>query len=542
MTNTIADITQDSEVIMLVGSNPEHAHPVIGMQIRQAVQRGAKLIVVDPRDIDLSRQADIHLKLRPGTNIAFANGMMHIFIEEDLIDHEFIEKRTEHFEEIKKVVAEYTPERVAEICRIDPDKLREAARLYAKAKTAPVIYCLGVTEHHTGTHGVISLSNMVMMVGKFGKRGCGLNPLRGQNNVQGACDMGADPKQFPGYQNLDIPEVMDKFEKAWGPKLNHEIGTKATECFGKMTTGEIRGLFIFGEDPMRTDPNTRHVLRALSSLDFLVVDELFMTETAKLADVILPGRSYAEKEGTFTNTERRVQRVRKAVEIEGETREDTWIFTEIMNRMGYPQPHLTAAEIMDEIASVTPNFAGISHERLDSTEVAGRGLQWPCRSKDKPGTEIMHVGKFARGLGCFIPTRHIPSMELPDEDYPIIMMTGRILYHYNACAMTDKVDGLNEMAPDSFIELNTEDAEKLEVRDGDMVNVSSRRGKIQARAVVSEKTNPGECWMPFHYIGGANWLTSDALDSISKTPEYKVCTVKVEKIPESDYMREMSCV
>ncbi|ERL20989.1 formate dehydrogenase subunit alpha family protein [Oribacterium sp. oral taxon 078 str. F0263] len=542
MTNTIADITQDSEVIMLVGSNPEHAHPVIGMQIRQAVQRGAKLIVVDPRDIDLSRQADIHLKLRPGTNIAFANGMMHIFIEEDLIDHEFIEKRTEHFEEIKKVVAEYTPERVAEICRIDPDKLREAARLYAKAKTAPVIYCLGVTEHHTGTHGVISLSNMVMMVGKFGKRGCGLNPLRGQNNVQGACDMGADPKQFPGYQNLDIPEVMDKFEKAWGTKLNHEIGTKATECFGKMTTGEIRGLFIFGEDPMRTDPNTRHVLRALSSLDFLVVDELFMTETAKLADVILPGRSYAEKEGTFTNTERRVQRVRKAVEIEGETREDTWIFTEIMNRMGYPQPHLTAAEIMDEIASVTPNFAGISHERLDSTEVAGRGLQWPCRSKDKPGTEIMHVGKFARGLGCFIPTRHVPSMELPDEDYPIIMMTGRILYHYNACAMTDKVEGLNEMAPDSFIELNTEDAEKLEVRDGDMVNVSSRRGKIQARAVVSEKTNPGECWMPFHYIGGANWLTSDALDSISKTPEYKVCTVKVEKIPESDYMREMSCV
>lgn len=542
MTNTIADITQDSEVIMLVGSNPEHAHPVIGMQIRQAVQRGAKLIVVDPRDIDLSRQADIHLKLRPGTNIAFANGMMHIFIEEDLIDHEFIEKRTEHFEEIKKVVAEYTPEKVAEICRIDPDKLREAARLYAKAKTAPVIYCLGVTEHHTGTHGVISLSNMVMMVGKFGKRGCGLNPLRGQNNVQGACDMGADPKQFPGYQNLDIPEVMDKFEKAWGTKLNHEIGTKATECFGKMTTGEIRGLFIFGEDPMRTDPNTRHVLRALSSLDFLVVDELFMTETAKLADVILPGRSYAEKEGTFTNTERRVQRVRKAVEIEGETREDTWIFTEIMNRMGYPQPHLTAAEIMDEIASVTPNFAGISHERLDSTEVAGRGLQWPCRSKDQPGTEIMHVGKFARDLGCFIPTRHIPSMELPDEDYPIIMMTGRILYHYNACAMTDKVEGLNEMAPDSFIELNTEDAEKLEVRDGDMVNVSSRRGKIQARAVVSEKTNPGECWMPFHYIGGANWLTSDALDSISKTPEYKVCTVKVEKIPESDYMREMSCV
>jgi NAD-dependent formate dehydrogenase, alpha subunit len=536
MTNTIADITQDSDVIMLVGANPEHAHPVIGMQIRQAVQNGTKLIVVDPRDIDLSKQADIHLKLRPGTNVAFANGMMNIFIEEDLIDHEFIEKRTEGFEAVKEAVKEYTPEKVAKICNIDADQLREAARMYAKAKAAPVLYCLGVTEHHTGTQGVLSLSNMVMMVGKFGRPGCGLNPLRGQNNVQGACDMGADPKQFPGYQNLDIPEVMEKFEKSWGVELNHNIGTKATECFHKMLTGDIRGLFIFGEDPMRTDPNTKHVLKALSALDFLVVDELFMTETAKLADVILPGRSFAEKEGTFTNTERRVQRVRKAIDVEGDTRLDTWIFTELMNRMGYPQPHLTAAQIMDEIASVTPSFAGMSHERLDSEEVAGRGLQWPCRGKDQPGTPILHVGKFARGKGKFIPTEYVPSMEQPDEDYPMIMMTGRILYHYNAMAMTDKVEGLNEIAPESFIELNTEDAKRLGITNRDMVNVSSRRGKIQARAHVSEKTNPGECWMPFHYVGGANWLTNDALDAISKTPEYKVCTVRVEKMIANDYV------
>ena len=530
MTNTIYDITHESDAIMLVGSNPEHAHPVIGMQVRQAVARGAKLIVVDPRDIDLAKQADIHLKLKPGTNVAFANGMMHIFIEEGLIDQQFIEERTENFDALKEVVRDYTPEKAAQICGIDPDKLREAARLYATADRAPIMYCLGVTEHHTGTEGVMSLSNMAMMVGKLGRPGCGVNPIRGQNNVQGACDMGASPNQFPGYQNLAAPGVIEKFEKAWNTELNHEIGTKATDCFPKMITGEIRGLFIFGEDPVRTDPNTAHVIKALQSVDFLVVDDLFMTETAKLADVILPGRSYAEKEGTFSNTERRVQRVRKAVEIAGETRPDTWIFTEIMNRMGYPQPHLTPAEIMDEIASVTPSFGGISHARLDSPEVGGRGLQWPCPSKDHPGTPIMHVGKFARGLGYFRPAEYTPSMELPDEEYPLIMMTGRILYHYNACAMTDKTEGINEIAGGSFIELNAADAKALNISDGDMVEIASRRGKITSQARVSEKTRPGECWMPFHYIeGGANWLTIDALDSISSTPEYKVCAVRVGK-------------
>ncbi len=530
MTNTIYDITHESDAIMLVGSNPEEAHPVIGMQVRQAVARGAKLIVVDPRDIDLAKKATIHLKLKPGTNVAFANGLMHIFIEEGLVDQKFIEERTENFEAMKEMVKDYTPEKVAEICQIDADQLREAARIYATAERAPIMYCLGVTEHHTGTEGVMSLSNVAMMVGKIGRPGCGVNPIRGQNNVQGACDMGASPNQFTGYQNIATPGIVEKFEEAWGVKLNHEIGTKATDCFPKMISGEIKGLLIFGEDPVRTDPNTHHVIKALESLDFFVVDELFMTETAKLADVILPGRSYAEKEGTFTNTERRVQRVRKAVEIAGETRPDTWIFTEIMNRMGYPQPHLTPAQIMDEIASVTPSFAGISHERLDSEEVGGRGLQWPCTSKEHPGTPIMHVGKFARGLGYFRPAAYKPSAELPDEEYPLLMMTGRILYHYNACAMTDKTEGINEIAGGSFIELNTKDAEDLGILDGELVSVSSRRGTIQAEARVSGKTNEGECWMPFHYLeGNCNWLTSDALDGISSTPEYKVCAIKVEK-------------
>ena len=531
MTNTIYDITRESDVIMLVGSNPEHAHPVIGMQVRQAVARGAKLIVVDPRDIDLASKATVHLKLKPGTNVAFANGMMNIFIEEDLIDHKFIEERTENFEAMKEMVKDYTPEKVAEICNIDPEELRKAARLYATADKAPIMYCLGVTEHHTGTEGVMSLSNMAMMVGKIGRPGCGVNPIRGQNNVQGACDMGASPNQFSGYQNIDKPGVLEKFEKAWGVELNPNIGTKATDCFPKMLTGEIKGLFIFGEDPVRTDPNTHHVIECLKAVDFFVIDELFMTETAKYADVILPGRSYAEKEGTFSNTERRVQRVRKAVEIAGDTKPDTWIFTEIMNRMGYPQPHLTPAEIMDEIASVTPSFAGISHARLDSEEVNGQGLQWPCTSKDHPGTPILHVGKFARGLGYFRPAAYVPSMEQPDDEYPLIMMTGRILEHYNACEMTGRTEEINEIAGNSFIEINKEDADKLGIETGEMVRITSRRGTIQARAEVAYKTNPGECWMPFNFLeGNPNWLCSDALDSISRTPEYKVCAIKVEKL------------
>ena len=531
MTNTIYDITHDSDCILLVGSNPEVAHPVLGMQVRQAVQNGTRLIVVDPRDIDLTKYADIHLKLKPGTNVAFANGMIHIFIEEDLVDEKFIAERTENFEALKETVKKYTPEYVADICQINADDLREAARMYAKADRAPIMYCLGVTEHHTGTEGVMSMSNMAMAVGKLGRPGCGVNPIRGQNNVQGACEMGASPNQFSGYQNIDKPGVLEKFEKAWGTDLNPNIGTKATDCFPKMISGEVKGLFIFGEDPVRTDPNTNHVIHALESLDFFVVDELFMTETAKLADVILPGRSYTEKEGTFSNTERRVQRVRKAIEIAGETKPDTWIFTEIMNRMGYPQPHLTPAEIMDEIASVTPSFGGISHARLDSEEVGGRGLQWPCPTADHPGTPIMHVGKFARGLGYFRPAEYTPSMELPDDEYPLTLITGRILYHYNACAMTDKTDGINEIAGESIIEINTEDANALGIENGEMVSVSSRRGEVKARADVSEKTRPGDVWMSFHFLeGGANWLTSDALDSISSTPEYKVCAVRVAKL------------
>lgn len=533
MTNPITDICENAEVILLVGSNPEEAHPVIGMQIRAALRRGVKLIVVDPRDIGLSKSADIHLKLRPGTNVAFANGIVRQLIHDDLIDHEFIKTRTEGFEELAAMVEDYTPERVADICRIDARDLIAAARLYGRAHRAAIVYCLGVTEHSSGTEGVMSLSNIAMVTGKYGRPGCGINPLRGQNNVQGACDMGASPGDLTGYQKIATPGVVEKFEKAWGVELPRFKGLFATDAFPKMISGDVKGLFIFGEDPVRTDPDTHHVIKALKNLEFLVVDDLFLTETAKYADVVLPGRSYAEKEGTFSNTERRMQRIRKAVEIPG-TRADTDIFTDIMNRMGYPQPRLTPAEIMDEIASVTPSFAGISHKRLDSAEVAGRGLQWPCTGPDHPGTPILHVGKFTRGLGHYSTALYRASSELPDAEYPLMLTTGRVLYHYNACAMTDKTEGINEISGHSFIELNTKDAKRLGIADGDRVKVSSRRGVIDSVAHVSDKTNVGESWMPFHFQdGNCNWLTKAALDNICSTPEYKVCAVRVEKLAPS---------
>ena len=531
MSNSIDDIVRVANVIMLVGSNPEEAHPVIGMQLREAVERGTRLIVVDPRDIGLAAQADIHLKLRPGTNVAFSNGMVHILIKEHLIDENFIRERTEGFEVLAATVRDYTPDRVAEICNISIQDLLAVARMYGSAAQASIVYCLGVTEHSTGTDGVMALSNIAMVTGNLGKPGCGVNPLRGQNNVQGACDMGASPDDLPGYQKVNNPRATAAFEAAWGCAISPEFGLKATECFPAMLEGRIKGLYLFGEDPVRTDPDTNHVIRALQALDFFVVQELFMTETARYADVILPGVSYAEKEGTFTNTERRVQRVRKAIDpLEG-TRLDTDIFTDVMNRMGYAQPALTSAQIMDEIAALTPSYGGISHARLDGEEVAGRGLQWPCLDAAHPGTPVLHVSEFTLGVGAFSTPTYQPSAELPSDEYPLVLMTGRVLAQYNARAMTGRVEGLDEISGYSFIEVNDEDARELGIVHGDKVEVSSRRGSIQAIAHVSSKTSPGETWMPFHFQdGNSNWLTHAALDKASKTPEYKVCAISVTKV------------
>ncbi len=527
MTNPIYDITHDVDCILLIGSNPEEAHPVVGMQIRQAVEKGTRLIVVDPRDIGLASKADIHLKLRPGTNVAFANGMMHVMIKENLVDEKYISEFTEGYEEIKKLVEEYTPEKVGEICHIDPLMLCEAARMYATAKKAPIIYCLGVTEHSSGTEGVMSMSNMALLCGKLGKSGCGVNPLRGQNNVQGACDMGAQPTDYPGYQKVDNEEVRAKFEKAWGVPLSAKPGLKATEVFPAAIKGDIKGLYICGEDPVVSDPDTSHIIKALESLDFLVVQDLFMTKTAAYADVILPAISYTEKEGTFTNTERRIQRIRKAVTLEGNMRPDTDILIDLMNAMGYRQPYLTPSEIMDEVASLTPSMGGLSYKRLDS----GESLQWPCMDKSHPGTPIMHVGKPVRGKALLYPAKYKAAQELPDKEYPFFLTTGRILYQYNAAAMTSRAPGLNEISGEGFIEVNFRDAEKLGFANGEKIRVTSRRGSITATARVGRKVSEGETWMPFHFPDSpANVLTNAALDDFARIPEFKVCAVRMEKI------------
>ncbi|MCL6760353.1 formate dehydrogenase subunit alpha [Enterococcus faecalis] len=526
MTNPIADITEDVDMILLVGSNPEEAHPVIGAQIRQAIQRGTQVVVVDPRKINLVKDIALHLQVQAGTNVAFANGMMHVILKEGLADRHFIEERTEGFLDLEKMVADYTPEKVAEICHIHPEDLIQAARMYAKAEKAPIIYCLGVTEHSTGTEGVMSMSNLAMLVGKVGKPGCGVNPLRGQNNVQGACDMGCMPYDFPGYQKVNNPEVIDKFEKAWHVPLNRNTGLTSTKVLPAATAGNVKCLYIFGEDPIVTDPDTGHVRQALESLDFLVVQELFMTETAAYADVVLPGISYAEKDGTFTNTERRVQRVRKAVEPRGQAREDYEIFCEVMTRMGYPCAYESAKEIMEEISAVTPSFGGINYERLEK-----ESLQWPCRSLTDPGTPIMHVGSFARGKGLFKAIPYKQAQELPDEEYPYLMSTGRMLYHYNTRAMTGRTEGINQIANHSYIEINAVDAQALGIQEGDKVEVHSRRGKIETYAAVGNRVFPQEVFMTFHFPdGNVNEITNAVFDDIATIPEYKVCAVAIKPV------------
>mgnify|MGYP002610755209 CR=1 FL=1 len=529
MTNSFDELEQAS-CLFVIGSNTTVAHPMVGMRLMHCHREGGKLIVADPRRTDLARLADVHLRLRPGTDVPLVNGLMHIIYENGWHDAAFIAERTENFDELRESLREWTPERTEEVTGVPRELLFRAAELYARSETSAIVYCLGITQHRCGVNNVRSLATLSMLCGQIGRPCTGVNPLRGQNNVQGACDMGAGPADFTGYQKVANPEMRAKFEAAWGVELNQAAGLKATECFPAMIDGRIRGLFLFGEDPVRTDPDTGHVIRALESLDFFVCEELFMTETAKYADVILPGRSYAEKEGTFTNTERRVQRVRKAVDGPAGARLDTEVFADIMRRMGYDQPTLTGAQLMDEVASLTPSYAGISHARLDSAAVAGQGLQWPCTGPDHPGTRIMHEGAFSRGLGGYSLAQYRPSAEQPDEEFPLIMMTGRVLAQYNAQAMTGRTEGLNQIDGTSFIEINDVDAAAAGIADGDRVRVSSRRGVIESTARVSGKTNPGEVWMPFHFQdGNANWLTNAALDNISATPEYKVCAVRVEK-------------
>lgn len=526
MTNPISDITNEAELMFLIGTNATEAHPVIGYKMRQAARKGAKLVVCDPRHIDLVDEADYWLRQKPGTDIPLLNGLMHIIIKEGLEDKKFIEERTENYEELKAIVAEYTPERVSELTGLAVDDLYAVARLYATTDKAMIFYTLGITEHICGTKNVMSCANLAMLTGHVGRPGTGVCPMRGQNNVQGACDMGALPNVYSGYQSVTAEAVQEKFEKAWNAKIPNKVGLKIPEMFAAAHEGKVKAMYILGENPVLTDPDANHIRKALEHLEFLVVQELFMTETAAYADVVLPGASYAEKDGTFTNTERRVQRVRKAIEpLPGLA--DWQVICQMVTRMGYPMNYESPAQIWDEMASLSPSLAGINYARLETE----RSLQWPCPSLDHPGTPFLHAGKFTRGLGSFQPSDHIPPGEMPDEEYPFLLSTGRILYHYNVTTPYSK--GLHSIWNEEMAEVNPVDAEKLGVITGSKVKVTSRRGEAVTRIKVTDRVLPGVIWMSFHYSATpTNALTSHHLDPITGTGEYKVAAVKIAKVQE----------
>ncbi len=462
MTNPLKDVL-NSGVILLTGTNTTANHPIIANYVHEAVtKRGAKLIVVDPRRIKLADIADIYLRQRVGANVAWINGFMHVIIKENLQNQAYIDQRTTGFAELKECVAKYTPEYVYELTGIPPQDLVAAARLFATSGPGAILYAMGITQHTTGVNNVKSLASLSMLCGYVGVAGGGVNPLRGQNNVQGACDMGGLPNVFPGYQAVTDEGVREKFAKAWKvAKLPDKVGLTVTEM--TMKAGDtIKALYIMGENPLLSDADLNHVEKNLKALDFLVVQDIFLTETAKLADVVLPSACFAEKEGTFTNTERRVLRVRKAVEPPGEVWEDRRIIAAISAKMGYEMEYADAAEIMEEIRAVTPSYGGVSYERLEKG-----GLVWPCPTLDHPGTPILHINKFTRGEGVFFPIEYQPPAELPDAEYPFVLTTGRVYEHYHTGTMTRKGDALNRLFPEALAEINVEDAKALNVETGE---------------------------------------------------------------------------
>jgi formate dehydrogenase alpha subunit len=528
MTNSIAEL-EHAKCILVTGSNTSETHPVIATVIRRAVrEHGAKLIIVDPRRIDLVDNATLWLRQRNGTDVAWMNGMMNVILTENLMDLAFIEQRTEGFEEFRRVIERFTPERVEEISGIPADKLRQAARLYATSEASSIIYSMGITQHITGTDNVLSTANLAMLTGQIGKPSSGVNPLRGQNNVQGACDVGALPNVYPGYQKVTELALQEKFEKAWGRKLSPVNGLTILEMMKALEHGTVKGMIVMGENPMVSDPNLTHVEKALRSAEFLVVMDIFLSETAAIADVVLPAASFAEKEGTFTNTERRVILLREILPPPGQSRPDWKIICDLSTALGYPMSYSSASEIMDEIASVTPIYGGIHHNRLQET-----GLQWPCPNDAHSGTVFLHRDKFSRGLGKFHPVNFIPPDEMPDAEYPFILSTGRILFHYHTGTMSRRVDALNEYVGAGYAEIHPNDAVRIGLQHGGQVRVSSRRGAIETVVKVTERVAEGSVFIPFHFAeAAANMLTNDALDPVAKIPEFKVAACNLTKVLE----------
>lgn len=527
MTNSVNEI-EDTACIFAIGTNTTASHPVIGLKVKKAVQKGAKLIVANPRKIDLCRFATLWLQQRPGTDVVLLMGMMRVIVDEGLLDMSFIEQRCHDFDVFKESLQNFDLDFVGKITGVPQEKIAEAARIYATNKPATILYCMGITQHTHGTDNVFALANLAMLTGNIGKPSTGVNPLRGQNNVQGACDMGALPNVYPGYQRVNDPAVRQRFETAWGCSLCDSPGLTLTEILEAAHRGQIKALYVIGENLLLSEPDARHVEEALRALDFLVVQDIFLTETARLADVVLPAATFAEKDGTFTNTERRIQLVRKAIEPVGNSRPDWWIICELAKRMGakgfdFNHP----SEIMKEIASLTPIYGGISYERLENG-----GLQWPCPTVEHPGTPILHTERFLTpdGKGRFMPLEYKPPAETPDEEYPLILTTERSLYHYHG-TLTRKVEGLNTLRAKELVEVNPNDANALGIADGEVVRVISRRGEVTARVKVTNDSPPGVVTMSFHFAESpTNTLTNPALDPVAKIPEFKVCAVRIEKM------------
>jgi len=527
MSNTIADSTAESQVIFVIGTNTTEQHPIIGTKIRKAVrERGAKIIVADPRRISLTRLPGcLHLRQRPGTDVALVNGLMREIIVNGWQDQPYIDERTEGFAEMKDLVMKYTLEETAKITGIPAEKIAEAARILGTYRPGAVFWAMGITQHTTGVLNVMSLANLQMLLGNMGVRGGGVNPLRGQNNVQGACDMGGLPNVYSGYQ--PVAANKEKFEQAWGVTgLSDKPGLTVVEMMNAAHEGSIKALYIMAENPMTSDPDLNHVKAALEDIEFLAVQDIFMTETAKFADVVLPGVTFAEKEGTFTNTERRIQRVRTAVESPGVARPDWEILCDVATRMGYPMSYNGPADVMDEVARVTPSFTGVHFWRLDR----GEQLHWPVKADDHPGTPILHIGQFTRGKGLFKAIDHIEPREAPDAEYPFTMTTGRVLYHWHGGEQTRRSESLMALYPEALLEISLEDASRMGVVEGDMLKIASRRGEFLAKAQITDRVEEGLVFGTFHFPeGNANWATGAFLDPTAKIPEYKVTAVKVEK-------------
>jgi len=532
MTNSYESF-EDADVIFCIGSNSLEAHPLVGRRLMRARANGAYMIVADPRFTPTAKQSDKYVPLKTGTDVALMNAMMNVIISEGLEDKEFIEARTKNYEELKKVVAKYTPEEVEKVTQVPAETIREMAKIYAKADKAAIVYSLGITEHSHGVDNVMQTANLAMLTGNIGRLGTGVNPLRGQNNVQGACDMGALPSDYPGYQKVIDEKISERFTYTWNcGELSCTPGLKIPEMIEAAVEGDLKVLYITGEDPMISDPDTHHVEKGLNNLDFFVVQDIFMTDTAKLADVVLPAACWAEQDGTFTNGERRVQLIRAAVDPPGDAKVDWEIFGDLAAKMG-ADPEMfnynSAQDIFEEVRTVTPQYAGMNRERLERPEA----LHWPCPTEDSPGTAMMHVEKFAHpdGLGIFMPLEELGPMETPDEEYPLILTTTRLLFHYHA-AMTRRAKTLDREVPTGYVELNTDDAAELGIKNKEKVKVSSRRGEIEITARVTPDIMKGIVNIPMHFSEcAANILTNAAaIDPKSGMPELKACAVAVSKM------------